>query len=491
MQAITEVLARLSGKQFAQGRLTAGEGGHLEVRNPARDEVIGHIAVATPAEIAATVAAAVAVRRSWEHQPARVRADALHALGRLIEADAAVMAQVMTLEQGKPFNEALGEIRKLAEACHFYAEEAVRVHGEIIPNDQPGYQSLILREAIGVVAAITPWNYPAELVGWKLCAALAAGCPIIIKPSEFTPFTALMIAEKTQQAGIPAGVVSVLNGDGASVGQALVDHPDIPKIAFTGSSRTGLRIQQSCPAIKRLSLELGGNCPLLVTRHADLSQAVQGAVRRSFRNMGQICIAINRIYVERTVYADFLDQFAAATRKLIIGDGLRNPAADLGAMAQVAPLQKTRQHLQDALDKGARLVTGGAAPEGEAFGKGLFFQPSIVADCTHEMLVMREETFGPLVGVAPFDHLDEAIILANDTPYGLAAYAYTQNLQEIHRCAAELDVGNVAINHVDAGIMNAPYGGRKQSGVGVEHGREGLLEYFQFKHVRLRHGVGA
>ncbi|BEV15438.1 aldehyde dehydrogenase family protein [Herbaspirillum sp. DW155] len=485
-----EVVTRLSGKLFAQGRFIAGEGARIPVRNPARDELIGHIAVATPFEVRETVAAAVAAWRPWAGQPARVRAAALHALGRLILEDAAGMAEVMTLEQGKPFNEAQGEIRKLAEACHFYAEEAVRVHGEVIPNDQPGYQSLVLREAIGVVAAITPWNYPAELVGWKLCAAVAAGCPVIIKPSEFTPFTALYIADKTRQAGIPPGVVSVLTGDGAGVGQALVDHPDIPKVAFTGSSRTGLRIQQSCPAIKRLSLELGGNCPLLVTRHADLQQAVQGAVRRAFRNMGQICIAINRIYVERTVYEDFLMQLTAATRKLVIGDGLLSPQADLGAMAQVAPLQKTRQHLQDALDKGARLLTGGAVPQGEAFDKGLFFQPSIVADCTPEMLVMREETFGPLVGVAPFDDLDEAIALANDTPYGLAAYVYTQNLQEIHRCAAELDVGNVAINHVDAGIMNAPYGGRKQSGIGVEHGREGLLEYFQFKHVRLRHGVG-
>jgi succinate-semialdehyde dehydrogenase/glutarate-semialdehyde dehydrogenase len=341
-----------------------------------------------------------------------------------------------------------------------------------------------------VVAAITPWNYPAELVGWKLCAGVAAGCAVIIKPSEFTPFTALYIAEKARQAGIPAGILTVLTGDGASVGLALVEHPSVSKIAFTGSSQTGLRIQQSCPSIKRLSLELGGNCPMLVTRHADLAQAVRGAVRRSFRNMGQICIAINRIYVERAVYADFLEQFATATRALVIGDGLLHPQADVGSMAQLAPLQKTRLHLQDALELGARLVAGGTAPDGEQFAQGFFFQPTIVADCTHAMLVMREETFGPLVGVAPFDTLDEAIALANDTPYGLAAYAYTQNLQEIHRCAAELDVGNVAINHVDAGIMNAPYGGRKQSGVGVEHGREGLLEYFQFKHVRLHHGVG-
>lgn len=486
-----DVLARLSGKLFIAGQFVEGQGARLQVRNPARNTPIGDIAVATSDEIDAAVAAAEAAWRSWSRQPARVRADALHRLGSLILDDAPTMAQVMTVEQGKPLNEALGEIRKLAEACRFYAEEAQRVHGEIIPNDQPGYQSLVIREAVGVVAAITPWNYPAELIGWKLCAGVAAGCAVIIKPSEFTPFTALHIAEKAMQAGIPAGIVTVLTGDGASVGQALVEHPSVSKIAFTGSSQTGLRIQQSCPSIKRLSLELGGNCPMLVTRHADLAQAVRGAVRRSFRNMGQICIAINRIYVERAVYADFLEQFATATRALVIGDGLLHPQADVGSMAQLAPLQKTRVHLQDALDRGARLVAGGTAPVGEQFAQGFFFQPTIVADCTHAMLVMREETFGPLVGVAPFDSLDEAIALANDTPYGLAAYAYTQDLQEIHRCAAELDVGNVAINHVDAGIMNAPYGGRKQSGVGVEHGREGLLEYFQFKHVRLHHGVGA
>jgi len=485
-----DVLARLSGKLFIAGQFVEGQGARLQVRNPARNTPIGDIAVATSAEIDSAVAAAELAWRPWSRQPARVRADALHRLGSLILDDASAMAQVMTAEQGKPLSEALGEIRKLAEACHFYAEEALRVHGEIIPNDQPGYQSLVMREAIGVVAAITPWNYPAELVGWKLCAGVAAGCAVIVKPSEFTPFTALYIAEKALQAGIPAGIVTVLTGDGASVGLALVQHPSVSKIAFTGSSQTGLRIQQSCPSIKRLSLELGGNCPMLVTRHADLAQAVRGAVRRSFRNMGQICIAINRIYVERTVYADFLEQFATATRALVIGDGLLHPQTDVGSMAQLAPLQKTRVHLQDALEQGARLVAGGTAPDGEQFAQGFFFQPTIVADCTHAMLVMREETFGPLVGVAPFDTLDEAIALANDTPYGLAAYAYTQNLQEIHRCAAELDVGNVAINHVDAGIMNAPYGGRKQSGVGVEHGREGLLEYFQFKHVRLHHGVG-
>src|SRR5690606_23351841 len=215
-------------------------------------------------------------------------------------------AQIMTAEQGKPVNEARGEILKLAEACHFYAEEATRVHGEIVPNDQPGFQSLVVREPIGVVGAITPWNYPAELVGWKLCASLAAGCSIVIKPAELTPFTALAIAAKCLEAGIPAGVVNVLTGKGSQVGQALVEHPQVDKIAFTGSSAVGLHIQQTCPQVKRLSLELGGNCPMIVTASADVAAAVKGAARRSFRNCGQICIAINRIYVHRSIYQEFL-----------------------------------------------------------------------------------------------------------------------------------------------------------------------------------------
>ncbi|YBV94102.1 NAD-dependent succinate-semialdehyde dehydrogenase (plasmid) [Phyllobacteriaceae bacterium JZ32] len=483
--------SRINGKLFIEGKFVEGRGERIDVRNPARGELIGQIAATTPAEIEQAVCAARAAFRSWSRQPAKVRAQALHRLGDLIAADAQRMAHIMTLEQGKPLNEAKGEILKLAEACHFYGEEAVRILGEIVPNDQNGYQSQVIREPIGVVGAITPWNYPAELIGWKLCASLAAGCAIIIKPAEITPFTALAIAEKVAEAGIPAGVVNVLTGKGSLVGQALVDHPGIDKIAFTGSSAVGLQIQRSCPSIKRLSLELGGNCPLIVTQSADIDAAVKGATRRSFRNMGQICIAINRIYVARPLYEIFLEKFARAADALTIGDGLLNPAADLGSMASADPLAKTRAHLADALDKGARLIAGGKAPEGEEFTKGFFFRPTIVADCTHAMKVMSEETFGPLVGVAPYDTLGEAVALANDTPYGLASYVYARDLQEIYQLSAELDYGNVAVNNVDAGIMNAPYGGRKQSGIGYEHGREGLLEYFNFKHVRLYHGVGA
>jgi succinate-semialdehyde dehydrogenase/glutarate-semialdehyde dehydrogenase len=487
--SLFESIAALEGALFINGEFRKGAGARLPVQNPATGEVLGHIAAATVGEVEEAVCAARGAFQSWASEQPKTRANALHRLGDLIAADALNMALIMTAEQGKPVNEAKGEILKLAEACHFYAEEATRVHGEIVPNDQPGFQSLVVREPIGVVGAITPWNYPAELVGWKLCASLASGCTIVIKPAEITPYTALAIAQKCVEADIPDGVVNVLTGKGSQVGQALVEHPLVNKIAFTGSSAVGLHIQQSCPQVKRLSLELGGNCPMVVSASADVDAAVKGAVRRSFRNCGQICIAINRIYVHRSIYDVFVSKIGAAADALTVHNGLDNPSADLGAMASAEPLAKTRAHLEDALAKGARLVAGGKAPAGEEYAKGHFFRPTVVADCTHEMLVMTEETFGPLVGIAPFDDLGEAIHLANDTPYGLAAYVYARDLTEIHTLSARLDYGNVAINNVDAGIMNAPYGGRKQSGVGYEHGREGLLEYFNFKHVRLHHGV--
>lgn len=487
--SLFESIAALEGALFIDGELRKGGGSRLAVENPANGEVIGQIAAATPDEIDAAVSAARRAFYSWSAELPKTRAMALHRLGDLIADDALKMAQIMTLEQGKPVNEARGEILKLAEACHFYAEEATRVHGEIVPNDQFGFQSLVVREPIGVVGAITPWNYPAELVGWKLCASLASGCTIVIKPAEITPFTALAIAEKCAEAGIPAGVVNVLTGKGSQVGQALVEHPQVDKIAFTGSSAVGLHIQQSCPQVKRLSLELGGNCPMIVTASADIPAAVKGAARRGFRNCGQICIAVNRIYVHRSVYDDFVSQMGAAADRLVLGNGLEMPEADLGAMASAEPLNKTRSHLKDAMKKGAKLIAGGKAPEGAEYAGGHFFRPTVIADCTHEMKVMTEETFGPLVGIMPFGSLAEAIELANDTPYGLASYVYARDLTEIHTLSAGLDYGNVAINNVDAGIMNAPYGGRKQSGVGYEHGREGLLEYFNFKHIRLYHGV--
>ncbi|MEQ4600418.1 MAG: aldehyde dehydrogenase family protein, partial [Methylobacteriaceae bacterium] len=293
------MLAAYDSQLFIAGEWRRGAGETLPVENPATGEVIGRIATATGAEVDAAVAAARAAFQPWARLASKERSAALHRLGDAISARADAMARIMTSEQGKPLNEARGEILKLAEACHFYAAEAERVHGEIVPGATTDHESMVVREPIGVVGAITPWNYPAELIGWKLCGALAAGCTIVIKPAELTPFTALAIAEACIEAKIPAGVVNIVTGKGSKVGQALVEHRDIDKIAFTGSSAVGLHIQRTTPIVRRMSLELGGNCPLIVAPSADLDAAAKGAARRGFRNMGQICIAVNRIYVAR------------------------------------------------------------------------------------------------------------------------------------------------------------------------------------------------
>ena len=475
----------IEGQMYIGGNWVSGTGARINVINPATFQVVGTIACASHGEIDQAFAAARQAFPVWSRLPPVQKAHLLRRVAEIIHHRATELGRLMTSEQGKPVNEAIGEIRKLAKTFEFYAEEATRIHGEIIPNESDSCQSLVMWDPIGVVAAISPWNYPAELIGWKVAAGLAAGCTLVVKPPALTPLCPLAIMSCLEAAGLPAGTVNMVTGTGSHVGQYMAESPHADKIAFTGSSEVGLRIQQSANNVKRMGLELGGNCPLIVTAQADLGDAVVGAVRRSFRNCGQICIAINRIYVECSVYEPFLARLGQAANDLVVDNGLDNPAADLGAMCSAEPLQKTRSHLADALAKGARLIAGGSAPEGQKFEKGYFFRPTALADCNHDMLVMTEETFGPLVGVAGFDNLPQAVALANDTPYGLAAYVYSKNLDEMRYLSRNLDYGNVAVNTVDAGVITVPYGGRKQSGIGVEHGREGMMEYLNVKHIRL------
>ncbi|KND60552.1 Aldehyde dehydrogenase [Candidatus Burkholderia verschuerenii] len=390
---------------------------------------------------------------------------------------------------GKPLAEAQGEARKLAKAFHYYAEEAVRIFGETVPNEEDGFLSIVEKEPVGVVAAIAPWNYPVELIGWKLAASLAAGCTIVVKPSEYTPSSAEAVFRCVHRAGLPAGVANLVMG-AKDAGKRLVGHPHIDKVAFTGSGVAGEEIYKTVCGITGLSLELGGSCPLIVTAHADIDLAVAGTLRRAFRNAGQICISINRAYVQEAVYGTFLDRLTEGAKRLVVANGIANERADVGPMATRAGLAKVQRHLDDARERGARILCGGARPEALASThEGLFFAPTVIADGRPDMLVMHEETFGPVIGVAPYRTLDEAIDAANGTPAGLASYAYTENIKESFALARGLNFGNVAINNVDAGIMNAAYGGCKQSGTGYEHGREGMEGYLHLKHVRLRHGA--
>ena len=486
MSTTAKIIKKLDGMLIINGELIAAECLTEKIKNPATGEIVGSVGAATVKEVNTAVKAAKVAFLNWGKSSPKNRTGYLHRLGELIEEDSTSLAEILTMEQGKPLQEAHGEILKLADTCHFYAEEAIRINGETIPNDSLQFESIVVREPIGVVAAITPWNYPAELVGWKLCAALAAGCTIVIKPAEITPFTALAIGWKCKQAAFPSGVVNVVTGCGSIVGQALVENKLVDKIAFTGSSEVGLRIQNSATSVKKMSLELGGNCPLIVTANANIDDAVKGAIRRSFRNCGQICIAINRIYVDRTKYNEFITKLAQSTKDLVVANGLTNPGADLGAIASEDSLRKTKNHLEDALRKGARLVAGGSRPVGIELQNGRYFLPTVLVDCNHKMAIMTEETFGPIVGVSDFHELSDALKMANDTQYGLAAYIFSKNIDEIKYFTSNLDCGNVAVNTVDAGIINAPYGGRKQSGIGYEHGREGMLEYTNFKHIRTK-----
>ncbi|MBY6537282.1 aldehyde dehydrogenase family protein [Rhodococcus sp. BP-349] len=457
---------------------------YFDAVDPATGEPLVRAPASTERDVDAAVHAARRAFRTWRFVNPAVRARYLHAIGDGVSSRQRELAEAVTAEMGKTISEATSEVTKLAAAFHFYAEEATRVYGDIVPNDSDGYSSQIYREPVGVVGAITPWNYPLELIGWKLCAAVAAGCAIVVKPSQFASLSPALLFDIIGSVGLPAGVANLVFGHGRA-GSALVAHRGVDKVAFTGSTSTGAAIARSVPTAKPLTMELGGTCPMIVTDKADVAAAVTGAARRGFRNAGQICIAVNRIYAHDSVYDEFVDGLTAAVETLVTGNGMTE-GVDVGAMATRAGLDVVVKHIDDARDKGGRVTVGGALlPD---LGPGHFHQPTVVAECTDDMVLMQDETFGPVVGVMRYTDLDTAVEMANGTDSGLAAYVFTRDLEQTHELGRLLDFGNVAVNNVDAGIMNAPYGGRKGSGFGTEHGKEGLENYLQYKHLRIRYG---
>lgn len=465
----------------------AADGGVIDVINPATEEVFAQVPEPTKEDVTRSIESADDAFPTWAKLSPAQRGDYLRTASELVLQRHEEIGRTMTEEQGKPLLEAQGEVRKAGHILRYYAEEGERVYGRIVANVEVDTESRVIYQPVGPVAAISPWNYPVELLAWKVAASLAAGCTLIAKPPSLTPLSPLLFLKCLVDAGLPAGVVNAVTGPGMMVGHQLITNPIVKKVSFTGSTEVGKKVLDDCAdSLKKVSLELGGQCPLIVCRDCDLEETVRGAVRRSFRNMGQICIAINRIYVDKKIYDDFLNLFVEATSKLVIGNGLTKVPCDLGPMASQDGVEKAQRHISDALEKGAKIACGGNRPGGEEFSKGYFFEPTILINVNHGMLVMQEETFGPVVGIMTFDNLDEAITLANDTPYGLAAYVFTNNLDETDRFCRELQFGNVAINNPDAGVINAPYGGWKESGLGYEHGPEGLYEYLKVKHVRLR-----
>jgi succinate-semialdehyde dehydrogenase/glutarate-semialdehyde dehydrogenase len=395
------------------------------------------------------------------------------------------IARVLTLEQGKPLVDSHKEIAFSADVIDYYADEALRLGGEWRPASGPKIRSLVLRQPVGVVVAIVPWNYPIDLLSWKVAPGLAAGCTLVAKPATGTPLATAQVIRCFEEAGVPPGVVNLVIGPGGEVGDELVENPISRAIKITGSTATGRRVMQLASRhIKRLTLELGGQTPLIVLEDADLEAVVPAVVRRSYSNMGQICISVNRVFVARPIESNFLGAFAEQARRLRLGHGL-DPSVEYGPLFDEATRERTSGHVHDARARGARVVTGGRVPPGPDYERGWFYEPTLIADASPEMLVMREETFGPVAAVSRIDSDAEAIERANATPYGLAAYVFGRDLERCLLIAERLEAGGVGVNINDVTELQAPFGGWKESGLGRELGPEGLAACLELKHIRI------
>jgi succinate-semialdehyde dehydrogenase/glutarate-semialdehyde dehydrogenase len=454
-------------------------GATLPVTNPATGAALGTVPAFGAADTEAAVAAAHAAFPAWAAKTAKERAVILRRWYELIMANAADLATLMTAEQGKPLAESKGEIAYAASFVEWFAEEAKRVYGDVIPGHQPDKRILVLRQPVGVIAAITPWNFPAAMITRKVAPALAAGCTAVCKPATQTPYSALALAELAHRAGIPAGVFNVVTGPAREVGGVLTGDARVRKLSFTGSTEIGKLLMAQCAkTMKKVSLELGGNAPFIVFDDADLDAAVAGAIASKYRNTGQTCVCANRLLVQAGVYDAFAHKLVAAVAKLRVGDGLAGET-EQGPLIDAAALKKVEEHIADATAKGAKVATGGRR---HALG-GTFYEPTVLTGVTPAMMVAREETFGPVAPLFRFETESEAIAMANDTEFGLAAYLYTRDLARSWRVSEALEYGIVGLNTGIISTEVAPFGGVKESGVGREGSKYGILDYTEIKYV--------
>ncbi|AFT88842.1 NAD-dependent succinate-semialdehyde dehydrogenase [Paraburkholderia phenoliruptrix] len=455
------------------------------VLNPATGEVIALVAKGGAAEATQAIAAAERAFPAWRSLTAKERGARVRRWGELMLEHRDALAELLTREQGKPLAEARGEVGYAASFFEWFAEEAKRAYGDVIPSPNPNAKIIVTREPVGVVAAITPWNFPLAMITRKAGPALAAGCTMVLKPSEETPLSAFALAVLAEKAGIPPGVFNIVSGDAAAIGGALTESEVVRKLSFTGSTRVGkLLAKQSADTLKKLSLELGGNAPFIVFDDADLDAAVQGAMASKFRNSGQTCVCVNRFYVQDGIYDAFTQALAQAARKMRVGNALQGDV-EQGPLINPAALAKVQAHVADALQKGARALTG-ARPH--ALG-GTFYEPTVLVDATSSMLIAQEETFGPVAACFRFTTEEEAVAAANATPFGLSAYFYTRDLARAWRVGEALESGMVGINEGILSTEVAPFGGVKQSGLGREGSKYGLDEYTELKYM-LMGGLG-
>ncbi|MBA3875513.1 MAG: NAD-dependent succinate-semialdehyde dehydrogenase [Anaerolinea sp.] len=471
---------------FIGGRwVSAADGRTVEIRDPATGDLVGRAALGGVEDARTALAAAQAAFGGWSRTPALERAAILRAAASLVRGRIDEIARVLTLEQGKPLTDARKEIAFACDVFDYYAEEGQRISGEWRPARDSRIRSLVLHQPIGVVVAIMPWNYPIDLLSWKIGPALAAGCTVVAKPATETPLSTAMVVGCFEEAGLPGGALNLVIGRGGEVGDELVRNPISRLITITASTQTGRHVMHlAANGIKRLTLELGGQTPLIVLDDVDLAMVVPAAVRRSYSNMGQICIAVNRIFVANSVGDAFTEAFAEQAASVRLGHGL-DEGVEYGPLLNEETRQRAVAHVADAVRRGARLVVGGRAPQGEAFARGTFYLPTVLTDVDTESLVMREETFGPVAAIRRYASLDEAIVMANDSPYGLAAYVFGRDLERCLYVAERLEAGGVGVNVNDVTELSAPFGGWKQSGFGRELGPEGLAHCLELKHVRI------
>ncbi|NVI80889.1 MULTISPECIES: NADP-dependent succinate-semialdehyde dehydrogenase [Janthinobacterium] len=470
----------LRHQAYVNGAWADADGGQtINVSNPATGEHIGTVPLMGAAETRRAIEAANAAWPAWRKKTAKERAAVLRRWHDLILENADDLALIMTTEQGKPLPEAKGEVQFGASFIEWFAEEGKRVAGETLQSPWPDRRLVVTKEPIGVCAAITPWNFPAAMITRKVGPALAAGCPMVLKPAEATPFSALALAVLAERAGVPAGVFSIVTGAPKDIGGEMTSNPIVRKLTFTGSTQVGRLLAEQCaPTIKKLSLELGGNAPFIVFDDADLDAAVEGAIASKYRNAGQTCVCANRLYVQDSVYDAFADKLVAAVAKLKVGNGIEAGVTQ-GPLIDAKAVAKVEEHVADALGKGGRLLAGGKR---HALGNG-FFEPTIIADVTNDMRVATEETFGPLAPLFRFKTDDEVIGLANNTEFGLAAYFYSRDIGRIWRVAEGLETGMVGVN---TGLISneiAPFGGVKQSGLGREGSTYGIEDYLVIKYI--------
>ncbi|MCU9614339.1 NAD-dependent succinate-semialdehyde dehydrogenase [Caldibacillus lycopersici] len=459
-------------------------GDSFPVTNPANGQQIGAVPNGGSEEAKLAVDAAADAFPQWAAKTAEERSHLLRKWYECILDNKNEIAETLVLEQGKPLKEALGEITYAASFLLWYSEEAKRVYGETIPASAPDKRIFVVKQPVGVVAAITPWNFPAAMITRKLAPALAAGCTAVVKPAEQTPLTALKLAEAAERAGIPKGVINIVTGNPEEIGEVWLGDSRVRKITFTGSTEVGkLLMRGAANTVKKVSLELGGHAPFIVFADADIDKAVEGVIQSKFRNSGQTCVCANRVYVQAPIIEKFVAKLREETKKLTVGDGL-DPATTIGPLIDEAAYRKVESHIEDAITRGGQIECGGKRVS--AYEDGYFVEPTIISGVTDDMKIMQEETFGPVAPVLSFSDVEEVIRRANNSPFGLAAYAFTENLKTAITVYEQLEYGIVGINDALPSVAQAPFGGYKESGLGREGGHHGIEEFLETKYVSIR-----